>query len=74
MAWNGYIHCYIFTQRLHLTTSCQISPMIKAIMGVVALGFLLSFRAIFGAYIRRIYGEAGQRLNVRIVSSFRARI
>jgi len=43
----------------------------KAIMGVVALGFLLSFRTILAYYPGVIYGEAGQRLEMLgLVSSF----
>lgn len=46
----------------------------KAIMGVVALCFLLSFRAILG-YIQGVFmARQGRDLNVRIVSSFIERI
>jgi ATP-binding cassette subfamily B protein len=72
MAGTG-LSTAIFSQRL-IDDFLPNQSYEKAIMGVVALGFLLSFRAILG-YIQGVFmARQGRDLNVRIVSSFIERI
>jgi ATP-binding cassette subfamily B protein len=72
MAGTG-LSTAIFSQRL-IDDFLPNQAYEKAIMGVVALGFLLSFRAILG-YIQGVFmARQGRDLNVRIVSSFIERI
>jgi ATP-binding cassette subfamily B protein len=72
MAGTG-LSTAIFSQRL-IDDFLPNQAYEKAIMGVIALGFLLSFRAILG-YIQGVFmARQGRDLNVRIVSSFIERI
>ncbi|REG84720.1 peptidase domain-containing ABC transporter [Algoriphagus antarcticus] len=72
MAGTG-LSTAIFSQRL-IDDFLPNQSYEKAIMGVVALGFLLSFRAILG-YIQGVFmARQGRDLNVRIVASFIERI
>jgi ATP-binding cassette subfamily B protein len=72
MAGTG-LSTAIFSQRL-IDDFLPNQAYEKAIMGVVTLGFLLSFRAILG-YIQGVFmARQGRDLNVRIVSSFIERI
>jgi ATP-binding cassette subfamily B protein len=72
MAGTG-LSTAIFSQRL-IDDFLPNQAYEKAILGVIALGFLLSFRAILG-YIQGVFmARQGRDLNVRIVSSFIERI